>query len=62
MNQLTVLSALCWAVWWFGYGDEIKSVESVALIFAGFAFNSLLFLHLWFKFIILPTKKKYNPK
>jgi hypothetical protein len=58
MDQLTVLSVLCWVVWWFGYKDDFKSVESIALIFSGFAFNILLFLHLWFKFVIFPMQKR----
>ena len=58
MDQLTVLSVLCWGVWWFVFRDEPKSVESIALIFAGFAFNGLLFLHLWFKFVVFPWQKR----
>ncbi|WP_375752308.1 DUF3624 domain-containing protein [Vibrio sp. HN007] len=58
MDQLTVLSVLCWIVWWFGFRDNMFSVESIALIFAGFAFNGLLFLHLWFRFVVIPYRRR----
>ncbi|MEZ8825718.1 DUF3624 domain-containing protein [Vibrio amylolyticus] len=58
MDQLTALSVLCGVVWWFTCRDEPTSIESIALIMAGFAFNGLLFLHLWMKFIVLPLKEK----
>ncbi|MDB1122784.1 DUF3624 domain-containing protein [Vibrio algarum] len=58
MDQLTVLSVLCWVIWWFAFRDDFKSVESIALIIAGFGFNFLLFLHLWFKFVVFPMQKK----
>ncbi|MDF4793305.1 DUF3624 family protein, partial [Vibrio parahaemolyticus] len=35
-----------------------QSIESIALIFAGFAFNILLFLHLWMRFVILPWQRR----
>ncbi|ERB62626.1 hypothetical protein N779_25285 [Vibrio coralliilyticus OCN008] len=61
MDQLTVLSVLCWIIWWFAFRYNPQSIESIALIIAGFAFNGLLFLHLWMRFVILPcdaeTKK-----
>ncbi|NOI66215.1 MULTISPECIES: DUF3624 domain-containing protein [unclassified Vibrio] len=58
MDQLTTLSVLCWVVWWFTCKENPSSVESIALIFAGFAFNGLLFLHLWFRFVIFPMRKR----
>ncbi|WP_282248578.1 DUF3624 domain-containing protein [Vibrio campbellii] len=60
MDQLTVLSVLCWIVWWFAFKDDPQSIESIALIFAGFAFNGLLFLHLWMRFVILPWQRRRN--
>jgi len=58
MDQLTVLSVLCWIVWWFLFKEDPKSIESITLIIAGFAFNGLLALHLWMRFIILPWQKR----
>ncbi|WED22060.1 DUF3624 domain-containing protein [Vibrio sp. JC009] len=60
MDQLTVLSVLCWVIWWFAFRDNPASVESIALIMSGFAFNGLLFLHLLYKFIVIPYKKKHG--
>ncbi|GAL14097.1 hypothetical protein JCM19233_5109 [Vibrio astriarenae] len=57
MDQLTVLSVVCWVIWWFFFRDAPKSIESIALIMAGFAFNVLLALHLLMKFIVLPMNK-----
>ena len=62
MDQLTVLSVLCWIVWWFLCRDNPKSIESIALIFAGFAFNTLLALHLWMRFVILRDSKGLSQK
>ncbi|EDL67536.1 conserved hypothetical protein [Vibrio campbellii HY01] len=42
MDQLTVLSVLCWIVWWFAFKDDPQSIESIALILP-IAFNGLLF-------------------
>ncbi len=58
MKQLTVLSLISWIVWWLGFREQPKSIESVALLFAAFAFNGLLLLHLWFRFILLPLQNK----
>ncbi|ASK54345.1 hypothetical protein CGT95_03845 [Vibrio metoecus] len=58
MDQLTVLSVLAWIVWFWGFKDDPTSIESITLIFAGFAFNGLLFLHLWMKYVILPWRKR----
>ncbi|MDE1209298.1 MULTISPECIES: DUF3624 domain-containing protein [Vibrio] len=58
MDQLTTLSVLCWVVWWWLCKDNPKSIESIALLMAGFTFNGLLFLHLWMKFVILPWRKR----
>ncbi|MCA2014702.1 DUF3624 domain-containing protein [Vibrio tritonius] len=58
MDQLTTLSVVCWVVWYFGFRDDPRSVGSIALLFAGFAFNALLFLHLWMKFVILPWRDR----
>jgi hypothetical protein len=58
MDQLTVLSVLCWIGWWFLFKDDPKSIESITLIIAGFAFNGLLALHLWMRFVILPWRKR----
>ena len=60
MDQLTVLSVGCWLVWWLGFRNDLKSVESIAFIFAGFSFNGLLFLHLWFKFVVIPYRKRHG--
>ncbi|MCQ9090785.1 DUF3624 domain-containing protein [Vibrio alginolyticus] len=62
LDQLTVLSVLCWIVWWFTLKDDPQSIESIALIFAGFAFNVLLFLHLWMRFVILPWQRRKRQK
>lgn len=58
MDQLTVLSVLCWIIWWWLFRNTPESIESIALLFAGFAFNGLLFLHLWMRFVILPWRKR----
>ncbi|EPM6344003.1 DUF3624 domain-containing protein [Vibrio parahaemolyticus] len=58
MDQLTVLSVVCWIIWWFAFRDHPQSIESIALIFAGFAFHILLFLHLWMRFVILPWQRR----
>ncbi|MDN3678980.1 DUF3624 domain-containing protein [Vibrio tapetis subsp. quintayensis] len=60
MNQLCVLSVLSWLIWWWLYSDTPASIESVGLIFACLAFNGLLALHLWMKFVVFPlrTRKK----
>ncbi|PWI33703.1 DUF3624 domain-containing protein [Vibrio albus] len=60
MKQLTFLSILGWLVWWFGFRLHPKSVEAVALLFATLAFNGLLLLHLWFRFIQIPLRQKYR--
>ncbi|MBE3654183.1 DUF3624 domain-containing protein [Vibrio navarrensis] len=60
MDQLTVLSVLCWIVWWVAFREQPTSIESIALIVAGFAFNALLFLHLWMKYVILPWRARQN--
>ncbi|OIQ25391.1 DUF3624 domain-containing protein [uncultured Vibrio sp.] len=57
MDQLTTLSVVCGVVWWFTCRDDPSSIESITLIVASFAFNGLLFLHLWMKFIVLPFKE-----
>ncbi|MBL4261547.1 DUF3624 domain-containing protein [Vibrio fluvialis] len=58
IDQLTTLSVLCWVVWYFAFKDDPRSIQSIALIVAGFAFNALLFLHLWMKYVILPWRKR----
>ncbi|EGQ9992680.1 DUF3624 domain-containing protein [Vibrio vulnificus] len=58
LDQLTVLSVVCWIIWWFAFRDNPTSIESVALIVAGFAFNILLFLHLWMRYVILPWQAR----
>ncbi|ELM6622043.1 DUF3624 domain-containing protein [Vibrio fluvialis] len=58
MDQLTTLSVLCWVVWYFAFNDDPRSIQSIALIVAGFVFNALLFLHLWMKYVILPWRKR----
>jgi len=62
IDQLTVLSVLCWVIWWWLYRDTPKSIESIGLIFAGFAFNGLLALHLWMKYVILPYRARQRKK
>lgn len=58
IDQLTTLSVVCWVVWYFAFRDDPRSIQSIALIAAGFAFNTLLFLHLWMKFVILPWRQR----
>ncbi|HAT8492879.1 DUF3624 domain-containing protein [Vibrio vulnificus] len=58
LDQLTVLSVVCWIIWWFAFRDNPTAIESIALIVAGFAFNLLLFLHLWMKYVILPWQAR----
>ncbi|MEH0743193.1 DUF3624 domain-containing protein [Vibrio cholerae] len=58
MDQLTVLSVACWVAWWFLFREQPKSIESIALLLAGFAFNGLLALHIWVKFIVIPWQKR----
>ncbi|WP_093274215.1 DUF3624 domain-containing protein [Vibrio xiamenensis] len=58
MDQLTALSVICWLVWWFAFREQPKSIQSIALLVAGFGFNALLFLHLWMRFVILPLRKR----
>jgi len=58
MDQLTVLSVGCWLVWWWLCRENPKTIESISLLIAGFAFNGLLFLHLWMKFVVLPWRKR----
>ncbi|WP_282177912.1 DUF3624 domain-containing protein [Vibrio nereis] len=62
INQLTVLSVLCWLVWWFLCQDNPKTIESIALIFAAFAFNTLLALHLWMRYILLPWRQRIGKR
>lgn len=58
MDQLTVLSVVVWIIWFWGFKEDLASIESISLILAGFAFNGLLFLHLWMKYVILPWRKR----
>ncbi|MFB9136465.1 DUF3624 domain-containing protein [Vibrio sp. AK197] len=60
MDQLTVLSVVCWLVWWFAFRQEPTSIQSIALIVSGFAFNGLLFLHLGMRFVILPWQQRHK--
>ncbi|MCL1097369.1 DUF3624 domain-containing protein [Shewanella gelidii] len=46
MVQLTLLSAVSWPLWYWLYFEDIRSVESIALLFFAFAFSGLLLLHL----------------
>ncbi|OBT11124.1 hypothetical protein A9267_00265 [Shewanella sp. UCD-FRSSP16_17] len=46
MMQLTVLSLICWPLWWWNYADNPTLVESIALLFFCIAFSGLLSLHL----------------
>lgn len=47
MVQLTVLSLLTWPIWWFGFADQPKTVNSIALLFFAISFTLLLALHLF---------------
>ncbi|WP_104400108.1 DUF3624 domain-containing protein [Vibrio penaeicida] len=58
MDQLTVLSVVCWVIWWFILKESPNSIQSVTLIFAGFAFNGLLAMHLWMRFVIFPWQAR----
>ncbi|WP_371870492.1 DUF3624 domain-containing protein [Neiella marina] len=44
--QLSLLSLICWPLWYWLYADSPKSVESIALLFFSGAFTGLLLLHL----------------
>lgn len=46
MYQLTVLSLISWPLWWFNFSEQMKSVESIALLFFCMSFTGLLMLHL----------------
>ncbi|MDF2155685.1 DUF3624 domain-containing protein [Vibrio sp. CAU 1672] len=58
LDQLTVLSVVTWIIWWFGFKSDPTGVESIALMVAGFAFNVLLFLHLWIRYVVFPWQKR----
>ncbi|MDR9825468.1 DUF3624 domain-containing protein [Vibrio sp. FNV 38] len=58
MNQLMVLSVICWFTWWLGFHDEPKTIESITLLMAGVTFNGLLGLHLLMRFVVLPWRRK----
>ncbi|NAW67900.1 DUF3624 family protein [Vibrio sp. V27_P1S3P104] len=62
MDQLTLFSVACWVIWFWLFRDEPRSIGSISLLFAGFAFNGLLFLHLWMKFVVLPWRKRQTKK
>ncbi|KKX74848.1 membrane protein, partial [Vibrio parahaemolyticus] len=44
--------------WWFAFRELLQSNETIALNFAGLAFNILLFLHLRMRFVILPLQRR----
>ncbi|EMP94597.1 hypothetical protein VCAG7404_002602 [Vibrio cholerae O1 str. AG-7404] len=52
------MSVVVWIIWFWGFKEDPASIESISLILAGFAFNGLLFLHLWIKYVILPWRKR----
>ncbi|EGU56636.1 hypothetical protein VINI7043_17329 [Vibrio nigripulchritudo ATCC 27043] len=58
LDQLAVLSVICWIIWWVAFRESPKSIESLSLIMAGFAFNFLLALHLWMRFVIFPWQER----
>ncbi|WP_152429366.1 DUF3624 domain-containing protein [Vibrio aquimaris] len=63
MIQLACLSIITWVLWWYLGKHSPKSIESISILVAGFAFHSLLFLHLWMRFVILPWRRsKFNIK
>ncbi len=58
LDQLTVLSVVSWMIWWVAFKESPESIPSVALLFAGFAFNLLLAMHLWMKFVVFPLQER----
>ena len=62
IDQLTVLSVGCWIVWWFIGKPNPLGIQSIALIFAAFTCNGLLFLHLCVRYLLLPWQKKEQTK
>ncbi|MCG3732267.1 DUF3624 domain-containing protein [Vibrio cincinnatiensis] len=62
MDQLTLLSVVCWVGWLWLFRENPRSISSISLLFAGFAFNALLFLHLWMKFVVLPRRRHQTKK
>ena len=58
IDWLTLLSVACWGLWFWLFRNEPTAIASIALLFAGFAFNGLLFLHLWMKFVVLPWRER----
>ena len=46
MIQLVVLSLVDWTAWYYLYSENPKSIETLVATLAGFAFTSLLALHI----------------
>ncbi|WP_299787086.1 DUF3624 domain-containing protein [uncultured Shewanella sp.] len=56
MLQLTILSLICWPLWYIFYYEQPLVVESIALLFFSVSFTGLLLLHLlvWgYRYLIL---------
>ncbi|HAS27230.1 MAG TPA: DUF3624 domain-containing protein [Vibrio sp.] len=58
MNQLMVLSILSWGAWWLFFKEDPKTINTIALMMAAFAFSGLLSLHGIMKFVVLPLRNK----
>ncbi|KII81546.1 DUF3624 domain-containing protein [Vibrio renipiscarius] len=56
--QLVGLSMLSAAIWWLAFRHNPKSIESIALLTAIFAFSGLLTLHLWMRWFVLPLQSR----
>ncbi len=54
--QLIGLSLLSTVGWWLMFRDTPKSIESIALITAIVGFVSLLVLHLWMRWVVIPLR------
>lgn len=57
MKQLAAMCALLWPLWWWGYADTPRQVESIALLFAAGSASVLLTLHV----VIYPFRRNKKP-
>ncbi|MDD1782112.1 DUF3624 domain-containing protein [Enterovibrio sp. ZSDZ35] len=53
MVQLAVMNVILWPLWFVGFSDTPKSIESISLLFAAGASALLLSLHL----VLMPFRK-----
>ncbi|PMN69784.1 DUF3624 domain-containing protein [Enterovibrio norvegicus] len=58
MMQLAVMNVVLWPIWFVGFSDAPKSVESISILFAAGASAGLLALHL----IVMPFRKPLPDK